>query len=85
MMMEQGVNPKVVSERLGHASVLITLDTYSHVLPNLQEEAALKFEEGLRTAAESQRARSLDTYVGKMSAIPILKGPRVNPEGLIYI
>ena len=43
-MMEQGVNPKVVSERLGLASVVITLDTYSHVLPNLQEEAVAKFE-----------------------------------------
>ena len=37
-----GVHPKVVSERLGHASVTITLDTYSHVLPSLQAEAANK-------------------------------------------
>jgi integrase len=35
-----GVNPKVVSERLGHATVSCTLDTYSHVLPGLQEDAA---------------------------------------------
>jgi len=34
------VHPKVVSERLGHASVGITLDTYSHVLPSMQAEAA---------------------------------------------
>ena len=34
------VHPKVVSECLGHATAGITLDTYSHVLPNLQEEAA---------------------------------------------
>jgi integrase len=38
------VHPKVVSERLGHATVGITLDTYSHVLPNLQEEAAQKID-----------------------------------------
>ena len=38
------VHPKVVSERLGHATAGITLDTYSHVLPNLQEEAARKIE-----------------------------------------
>ena len=50
-MLKEGVHPKVVSERLGHASVVITLDTYSHVLPGLQEEAALKFEEGLRKGA----------------------------------
>jgi integrase len=35
-----GVHPKVVSERLGHATVSITLDTYSHALPAMQEEAA---------------------------------------------
>ena len=38
-MLRAGVHPKVVSERLGHASIGITLDTYSHVLPSLQEEA----------------------------------------------
>jgi len=47
LMLKQGVNPKIVSERLGHASVTITLDTYSHVLPGLQEQAALQFEESL--------------------------------------
>lgn len=35
-------NPQVVSERLGHANIAITLDTYSHVLPALQEDAAAK-------------------------------------------
>jgi len=35
-----GINPKVVSERLGHASVAFTLDTYSHVIPGMQESAA---------------------------------------------
>ena len=53
LMLKQGVNPKIVSERLGHASVVITLDTYSHVLPGLQEDAALKFEEVLRYVADS--------------------------------
>jgi integrase len=37
---DQGVHPKVVSERLGHASINITLDTYSHVLPGIQAAAA---------------------------------------------
>jgi integrase len=35
-----GIHPKVVSERLGHANIMITLDTYSHVIPSLQREAA---------------------------------------------
>lgn len=39
-----GVPPKVVSEQLGHASAAFTLDTYTHVLPHMQSEAALKVE-----------------------------------------
>lgn len=45
LMLLQGVHPKVVSERLGHASVGITLDTYSHVLPSMQSEAVRAFDE----------------------------------------
>ena len=44
LLLGANVHPKVVSERLGHATVGITLDTYSHVLPNLQEEAARKID-----------------------------------------
>jgi integrase len=40
LMLLKGVHPKIVSERLGHASIGITLDTYSHVLPSMQAEAA---------------------------------------------
>ena len=35
-----GVPPKVVSERLGHADITLTLQTYSHVLPQMQQHAA---------------------------------------------
>lgn len=49
-LLAAGVHVKVVSERLGHASVGITLDTYSHVIPALQEEAAEKIDAGLRAA-----------------------------------
>ncbi|HEX7124883.1 MAG TPA: site-specific integrase [Thermodesulfobacteriota bacterium] len=44
LLLVQGVNPKVVSERLGHASITLTLDTYSHVLPTMQQEAAERLE-----------------------------------------
>jgi len=49
-LLRAGVHPKVVSERLGHASIGITLDTYSHVMPGMQEEAAEKIDAGLRAA-----------------------------------
>lgn len=42
-----GIAPKVVSEQLGHASAAFTLDTYSHVLPHMQDEAAAKMEAAL--------------------------------------
>ena len=44
LLLGANVHPKVVSERVGHATVGITLDTYSHVLPHLQEKAAQKIE-----------------------------------------
>ena len=49
-LLQAGVHPKVVQERLGHASIGITLDTYSHVMPGMQEEAAEKIDAGLRKA-----------------------------------
>ncbi|MDP6495788.1 MAG: site-specific integrase, partial [Dehalococcoidia bacterium] len=50
LMLRQGVHPKIVQERLGHSTIAVTLDTYSHVTPGLQEAAALKFEEELADA-----------------------------------
>ena len=50
LLLQQGVHPKVVSERLGHANIQITLDTYSHLLPGLQEAAALRFDESMEKA-----------------------------------
>ena len=42
-LLRQGVHPKIVSERLGHSNIGITLDTYSHVLPGMQEDAIAAF------------------------------------------
>ena len=40
LLLADGVNIKAISERLGHSNVAITLNIYSHLLPNIQEEAA---------------------------------------------
>lgn len=48
LLLSKNVNPKIVSEMLGHANIAITLDTYSHVLPDMQEKAAKALEEALR-------------------------------------
>ena len=39
IMLNMGVHPKVVQELLGHSSISMTLDTYSHMLPSMQQEA----------------------------------------------
>jgi integrase len=48
LLLTKGVHPEIVSEMLGHSSIAITLDTYSHVIPGLGEAAANAMEEALR-------------------------------------
>jgi integrase len=47
LLLSRGTHPKVVQEMLGHADISQTMDTYSHVLPDMQEEAVSEIEEGL--------------------------------------
>jgi integrase len=54
-MLKMGIHPKIVSERLCHASIGITLDTYSQVLPGLQEAAAEAIEEVLLVPGSLRR------------------------------
>lgn len=53
MLLRQGVQPKIVSERLGHANIGITLDTYSHVLPDMQDTAAEAIDSVFGAAKEA--------------------------------
>ena len=45
ILLVAGVHPKVVQERLGHSTIAMTLDVYSHVLPSMQQEAAGKIDD----------------------------------------
>jgi len=51
LMLQQGVHPKIVQERLGHASITLTLDIYSHVIPSMQQDIADKLDEILTPIA----------------------------------
>jgi integrase len=51
LLLLEGVHPKIVSERLGHASVSFTLQAYTHLLPDMQNEAADAMDRVLRNAA----------------------------------
>src|SRR5207245_4834816 len=44
LLLSEGIHPKVASEMLGHATVMLTMDTYSHVLPSMQVQAAETME-----------------------------------------
>lgn len=58
LLLSANENPKIVSERLGHASSRLTLDTYSHVVPSMQRGASDKLEEMLfNSAAPRTRKR----------------------------
>ena len=47
IMLQEGVSSRTVADRLGHPTVVITLDTYSHLTPGVKEDAAMRFEEAL--------------------------------------
>jgi integrase len=53
-MLLASVHPKIASERLGHSKVSITLDLYSHVLPNMQGDAAAIVDGALRAAVQKR-------------------------------
>ena len=67
------MNPKVVSERLGHSSTRLTMDIYSHVLPGLQASAIAGLERALAPKVAMSHA------VSKLLARLINKGPGKMP------
>jgi integrase len=48
LLLSAGIHPKVVQEMLGHSQINLTLDTYSHVLPSMQQEASEKMNRLLK-------------------------------------
>jgi len=49
------VHPKIAQERLGHSSISVTLDLYSHVSVTMQEDAAAKLDTAFRDAVKTSR------------------------------
>jgi integrase len=58
-MLASGVHPKIAQERLGHSSVSVTIDLYSHILPNMQAEAVNRVDATLREALNRRRKRRM--------------------------
>ena len=85
-------NLKVVSERLGHATVVLTLDTYSHVLPTMQQRASSKLESLLyrKTSAKgdcgtfsahNQLEKALDADVKSLKSMEAATGIEPTDKG----
>ena len=57
LMLASGIHPKIVSERLGHSRIGITLDLYSHTVPHLQTDAVAVVDEALKAALKGRDER----------------------------
>ncbi|HYQ06718.1 MAG TPA: site-specific integrase, partial [Xanthobacteraceae bacterium] len=56
-LLAAGVHPKIAQERLGHSSISITLDTYSHVLPGMQDDAVAKVDAAIQAALNKPKTK----------------------------
>ena len=71
LMLKQGVHPKVVQERLGHATISTTLDLYSHVTPGLQQAAAEGFDKMLSANHEDDAVKKFgQLFVSFLGKVP---------------
>jgi len=64
-MLMAGIHPKIVSEMLGHASVTLTLDTYSHVIGGLQKAAICRLDDMLQMEIRAEN-KSVSNPLAKM-------------------
>ncbi|HUY32076.1 MAG TPA: site-specific integrase [Pirellulales bacterium] len=67
LLLGEGVHPKIVQERLGHSQISVTLDTYSHVLPSMQKDAASKLDTMFKAGAD--RLAASDQAMGNAKAV----------------
>jgi integrase len=66
LMLKQGTHPKIVQERLGHASIQTTLDVYSHVAPGLQEAAAARFDQAFTGKYNGHEKEAAEKIIDKL-------------------
>ena len=72
-LLSSGVHPKVASERLGHSKVGITLDLYSHVLPNMQADAAAIVDGALRAVLNRRGGKGSKPVANASSLLRAVK------------
>lgn len=77
LLLKAGVNPKIISERLGHSTIVLTMDVYSHVLPDMQSEAVEHIERCIFAKTEQNKrlahhwhTKAIKTRKGELSGSP---------------
>jgi integrase len=65
LMVLRGAKPKVISEALGHASVAFTMDTYSHIIEGMQEDAMALLDEVLPAGVSRRNNANLTPTLAK--------------------
>ena len=68
LMLQRGAKPKVISEALGHSSVAFTMDTYSHIIEGMQEEAMALLDEVLPAGVSKQNNAELTSFLGDLAS-----------------
>jgi len=71
LLLQAGIHPRVVMERLGHSSIRVTLDTYSHVVGGLQEAAAQRLDEFL--SAKNEAEQNVGKTLGTVNIMPLIR------------
>ena len=69
LMLQAGIHPKIVQERLGHASIATTLDLYSHVSPGLQQAAAGKMDDLISSNVNRYHSVTTASEIDKVEAV----------------
>ena len=81
LLLTQGVHPRVVMETLGHSQISRTLDTYSHVLPGLQAEAANRMQEALgENGCQTETSASADEQELQNSSGKVVSREGIEPS-----
>ena len=69
-MFLRGAKPKVISEALGHSSVAFTMDTYSHIIEGMQEDAMALLNEVLPEGVNKNSVAKMSPTFGKLASTP---------------
>jgi integrase len=64
LLIAEGVHPKIIQERLDHSSIRVTLDTYGHLLPGVDEVAATAVDEAFRGSDIGQKSDTRPAVIG---------------------